>query len=41
MRVLIDTCIVTRNLKDYEKSPVQVYAPSAFLALMEEDTEEE
>lgn len=34
-------CIVTRNLKDYEKAPVQIYSPSVFLALIEEDTEEE
>ena len=34
-------CIVTRNLKDYEKSPVQVYSPSAFLARIEEDSGEE
>lgn len=34
-------CIVTRNLRDYEKSPVQVYSPSAFLALIEEGTGEE
>ena len=34
-------CIVTRNLRDYEKSPVQVYAPSAFLARIEEDAGEE
>ena len=34
-------CIVTRNLRDYEKSPVQVYAPSAFLAVIEEDAREE
>jgi len=34
-------CIVTRNLKDYERSPVQVYSPSAFLARIEEDSEKE
>lgn len=34
-------CIVTRNLRDYEKSPVQVYSPSAFLTMIEEDTGEE
>ena len=34
-------CIVTRNLKDYERSPVQVYSPSAFLARIEEDSGEE
>lgn len=34
-------CIVTRNLKDYERSPVQAYSPSAFLTLIEEDTGEE
>ncbi|MBQ4100051.1 MAG: PIN domain-containing protein [Oscillospiraceae bacterium] len=30
-------CIVTRNTKDYAKSPVKVYEPSAFLNLL--DTE--
>ena len=34
-------CIVTRNLKDYERSPGQVYSPSAFLARIEEDSGEE
>ena len=34
-------CIVTRNLKDYEKSAVPVYSPPAFLARIEEDTGEE
>lgn len=34
-------CIVTRNLKDYEKSPVQVYSPPAFLEQLESETEEE
>ena len=34
-------CIVTRNLRDYEKAPVQVYSPSAFLTQIEENTEEE
>lgn len=34
-------CIVTRNLRDYEKSPVQVYSPSAFLTQIEEDIGEE
>lgn len=28
-------CIVTRNLKDYSKSPVPVYSPSEFLSLIE------
>lgn len=27
-------CIVTRNLKDFEKSPVPVYAPADFLNLI-------
>lgn len=26
-------CIVTRNLKDFEKSPVPIYTPSGFLSL--------
>lgn len=34
-------CIVTRNLRDYGKSPVPVYSPSAFLSLIEEDIMEE
>lgn len=33
-------CIVTRNRKDYEKSPVQVYSPSEFLARIAEDAGE-
>lgn len=33
-------CIVTRNLRDYGKSPVPVYAPSTFLAQIEEDIRE-
>ena len=33
-------CIVTRNLRDYGKSPVPVYAPSTFLARIEEDIRE-
>ena len=28
-------CIVTRNVKDYSKSPVPVYSPSDFLKLIE------
>ena len=27
-------CIVTRNLKDFEKSPISVYSPSDFLELL-------
>ncbi len=34
-------CIVTRNLRDYGKAPVQVYSPSAFLTQIEEDIGEE
>lgn len=34
-------CIVTRNLKDYEKSSVRVYSPSAFLTQIEKGAEEE
>lgn len=34
-------CIVTRNLRDYGKSPVQVYSPSAFLEQLAEDTGED
>lgn len=30
-------CIVTRNLKDYTKSPIPVYSPPAFLELLEAD----
>ena len=29
-------CIVTRNLKDFEKSPIPVYTPSDFLDLIKE-----
>lgn len=29
-------CIVTRNLRDYEKSPVQTFSPSVFLTQIEE-----
>ena len=32
-------CIVTRNLADYAKSPIPVYAPDAFLALLSEKEE--
>ena len=28
-------CIVTRNIKDYSKSPVPVYDPAEFLRLLE------
>lgn len=34
-------CIVTRNVKDYEKSSVKVYEPLAFLALLEAENETE
>ena len=30
-------CIVTRNQKDYEKSPVTVYSPAEFLRILEDD----
>ena len=30
-------CIVTRNLRDFVKSPVPVYEPKAFLKLLETD----
>lgn len=30
-------CIVTRNVKDYAKSIVKVYEPTAFLKLLEEE----
>ena len=30
-------CIVTRNTKDYRKSPVQVYTPDEFLKILEEE----
>ncbi len=32
-------CIVTRNVKDYEKSSIMVYEPSAFLKLLEVENE--
>lgn len=34
-------CIVTRNLKDYEKSAVPAYSPSAFLKQIEDMAKEE
>lgn len=34
-------CIVTRNVKDYAKSSVKVYEPSAFLKLLEEENKAE
>lgn len=34
-------CIVTRNVKDYMKSSVKVYEPSAFLKLLEAENEAE
>ena len=33
-------CIVTRNIKDYAKAKLPVYAPAVFLRLMMEDQEE-
>lgn len=32
-------CIVTRNIRDYMKSPVMVYEPSAFFKLLEAEKE--
>ncbi len=32
-------CIVTRNLADYARSPIAVYAPDAFLAMLLENEE--
>lgn len=32
-------CIITRNIKDYAKSPVKVYAPMDFIKLLEEQSE--
>ena len=29
-------CIVTRNIRDYEKSPIKVYSPAEFLEVLEE-----
>lgn len=34
-------CIVTRNSKDYVKSSIGVYVPSAFLTLLESENETE
>lgn len=34
-------CIVTRNVKDYIKSPISVYEPSEFLTLLETEKEVE
>ena len=33
-------CIVTRNIKDYKKSPVPIYSPEEFLRLLTETDEE-
>lgn len=33
--------IVTRNTKDYAGSPIPVYSPSEFLAILETEDEEE
>lgn len=33
-------CIITRNQKDYEKSPVPVYHPTEFLRLIASENEE-
>jgi len=35
MRAIIDTCIVTRNTKDYRLSAVAVYSPDEFLRVLE------
>lgn len=32
-------CIVTRNLKDYAKSPIMVYEPTAFISVLEAEKE--
>lgn len=32
-------CIITRNVKDYMKSSVEVYEPTAFLKLLEAENE--
>lgn len=32
-------CIVTRNIKDYVKSPVKVYQPATFLKVLETENE--
>lgn len=40
LRIGID-CIVTRNLKDCTKSPVQIYVPDALLKLIEAKNNEE
>lgn len=34
-------CIVTRNAKDYTKSPIPVYSPAEFLALQTKKNQEE
>ena len=34
-------CIVTRNAKDYSKSPIPVYSPAEFLALQTKKNQEE
>lgn len=32
-------CIVTRNVKDYSKSPITVYEPNEFISLLEREKE--
>lgn len=32
-------CIITRNTKDYQKSPIPVYTPDDFLKILEEELE--
>ncbi len=32
-------CIITRNIKDYTKSPVKIYTPADFIKLLEEQPE--
>ena len=35
LRIDVD-CMVTRNVRDYEKSPIRVYSPAEFLEALEE-----
>ena len=32
-------CIVTRNIKDYSKSPIPIYKPEEFLTVLEQQTD--
>lgn len=33
-------CIVTRNIRDYEKAPIKIYQPDTFLALLDTSSDD-